>query len=177
MVQSIIEIYEYDKEWEEIFSSLKEVVIHSLGHLILDIEHVGSTAVPGLGAKPILDIDVVIQDHDVLPDVIQELEILGYHHQPEWSFEGREAFGRKDLLTPWDGSKTEWMDHHLYVCNKESEELSRHIAFRNYLRNNRAAVMKYDKLKRTLAKEMNNRAAYTSGKTEFINKVLEKTKG
>jgi GrpB-like predicted nucleotidyltransferase (UPF0157 family) len=98
--------------------------------------HVGSTSVKGLGAKPILDIDVVIEDYSVLPAVINKLEKIGYYYQKNWSFEGREAFGRKDKFVPWDGKNTNWMEQDLYVCNKDSTELARHLLFRNYLRNN-----------------------------------------
>nr|WP_167395975.1 hypothetical protein [Lysinibacillus parviboronicapiens] len=52
-----------------------------------------------------------------------------YFHQEVWSFEGREAFGRKDVSTPWDGKGTQWVEHHLYVCHKDSKELATHLAF------------------------------------------------
>ncbi len=61
------------------------------------------------------------------------LEQIGYFRQEEWSFEDRETFGRNDISTPWDGEGTQWMEHHLYVCNKNSEELAKHLAFRDYL--------------------------------------------
>ncbi len=89
-----------DERWAEIFQQIKRILTMSLHNLIIDIEHVGSTSVQGLAAKPILDIDIVIESYDVFPNIILELEKIGYFHQEEWSFEGREAFGRKDILTP-----------------------------------------------------------------------------
>lgn len=172
--QSRIEIVEYDEKWAKAFRLLEEILQNTLEDLIICIEHVGSTSVKGLGAKPILDIDIVIEDYHVLPAVTSGLEKIGYFHQQNWSFKGREAFGRRDSLVPWDGRKTNWIEHHLYVCHKNSKELASHIAFRNYLRNNPDAVNEYVQLKKSLAKTAKDRTAYTDGKTNFINKILEK---
>jgi GrpB-like predicted nucleotidyltransferase (UPF0157 family) len=172
-----IEIVQYDESWAETFKSIKEVISNSLSGLIIDIEHVGSTSIIGLAAKPIIDIDIVIEDYYVFPDVITGLEKLGYFHQEEWSFKGREAFGRKDELTPWDGKDTQWMEHHLYVCNKDSDELARHLAFRDYLRKNQEAVIEYENIKKTLANTVKERSSYTSGKTEFVSEILKKAMG
>lgn len=172
--QSGIEISTYDEKWVKYFLLLEDVLKNTLGDLIIRIEHVGSTSVIGLGAKPILDIDVVIEDYSVFSTIIKGLEKIGYYHQEKWSFEGREAFGRKDTLVPWDGKNTNWIDHHLYVCNKDSKELAKHLAFRNYLRNNPVAVAEYEHLKRDLAKRAIDRATYSEGKTKFVNKIFEK---
>ncbi|MCA0170912.1 GrpB family protein [Bacillus sp. RAR_GA_16] len=172
---SKIVIYEYDEQWAEIFRSLKQVIEFTLTNLIIKVEHVGSTAVKGLGAKPILDIDLVIKSDDDLPAVSKGLQKIGYFHQEEWSYEGREAFGRKDQFTPWDGNHTNWMDHHVYVCTQDSKELARHLAFRDYLRSDPDAVAKYDRVKRNLANMAKNRADYTMGKTNFITMILERT--
>lgn len=151
------------------------MISNSLSGLIIDIEHVGSTSIIGLAAKPILDIDIVIENYSVFPKVIRGLKKIGYFYQEEWSFRGREAFGRKDELTPWDGKDTQWMEHHLYVCNKDSEELARHLAFRDYLRNNQEAVIEYEIIKKTLANSVKNRTSYTKGKTEFVSNTLKKS--
>ncbi|MFJ8065610.1 GrpB family protein [Psychrobacillus sp. NPDC096426] len=174
MTHSDIVVSKFDERWSEIFQSMKQVLSKYLNDLIIDIEHVGSTSVQGLGAKPILDIDIVIENYDVFPHVIQGLENIGYFHQEEWSFYGREAFGRKDVYTPWDGNSTRWMEHHLYVCNKDSKELARHLVFRDYLRNNPQVVIEYENLKRNLANTVKDRTSYTLGKTEFISMILEK---
>ncbi|MFJ7978060.1 GrpB family protein [Peribacillus sp. NPDC096379] len=172
-----IEIFPYDEKWEKTFQSIEDVLKSNLGDLIICVEHVGSTSVKGLRAKPILDIDVVIEDYSVLPAVIKSLQKIGYYHQENWSFEGREAFGRKDKLVPWDGKNPNWMEHHLYVCNKDSTELARHLLFRNYLRNNPEAVAEYEQLKNDLAMTAKDRANYTESKTKFVTKILEKAIG
>ncbi|ERI10782.1 hypothetical protein HMPREF0083_01111 [Aneurinibacillus aneurinilyticus ATCC 12856] len=66
------------------------------------------------------------------------------------------------------------MEHHLYVCNKNSKELAKHLVFRDYLRNNPQVVIEYENIKRHLADTVKDRKSYTLGKTEFINKILEK---
>jgi GrpB-like predicted nucleotidyltransferase (UPF0157 family) len=173
-VSQIVEIENYKEHWESEFHELRDVIENEIGQFILSVEHVGSTAVKGLGAKPILDIDIVVEDYSVLSAVIQGLEKIGYFHQENWSFKGREAFGRIETSVPWNKKNTIWMEHHLYVCNKDSEELARHMAFRNYLREHPEAVIEYDQLKRNLANIIKDRTAYTLGKTNFVNKILEK---
>ena len=172
--QSGIEIIDYDDKWEDCFLAIKDVIKATLGDLIIGVEHVGSTSVKGLGAKPILDIDVIIDNYNFLPAVVKGLKVLGYYHQQEWNFMGREAFGRKDLSVPWKDRCTYWMEHHLYVCDKNSEELARHLAFRNHLRSNSGAACEYTRLKKELARTAADRTAYTNGKTAFINEILNK---
>ncbi|WP_064093323.1 GrpB family protein [Rossellomorea aquimaris] len=174
MTLSGIVIAEFDEEWTVKFQLIKQVLNSSLNDLIIGIEHVGSTSVQGLGGKPILDIDIVIENYDGFPQVVKELELIGYYHQKEWSFQGREAFGRKDNTTPWDGKGTQWVEHHLYVCNKYSKELARHIAFRDYLRSNPQAISEYETIKMKLVNTAKERTSYTEGKSEFINNVLRK---
>lgn len=77
-------------------------------------------------------------------------------------------------MVPWNRRNTDWIEHHLYVCNKDSSELARHLAFRDYLRNNSEAVAEYEQLKNNLAKTAKDRTTYTEGKTKFVKKILEK---
>lgn len=169
-----IEIFEYDKEWVIIFLELENVLKETLGDLILRIEHVGSTSVRGLGAKPIIDIDIVIDSNNKLTEVINHLTSLGYIHEGDLGVEGREAFARKDEYVPWIKEQKSWMKHHLYVCTKDSDQLKKHIKFRDYLRNHPEAVIEYEKLKKELAKNAKSRLEYTDGKSEFILRILNK---
>ncbi|WP_142383763.1 GrpB family protein [Peribacillus deserti] len=132
----------------------------------------GSTAVEGLSEKPVVDIDIVISKDELLPCVIQKLEKIGYFHQPEWSIEGGEAFGRRDSCTPWDGLGTKWMEHHLYVCPLCSPELARHIPSGTICVNIRRQPLNMTAFKRNLAATAKDRTAYTSGKSEFILNIL-----
>ncbi|HDR7517328.1 GrpB family protein [Bacillus mobilis] len=169
-----ITIEEYNIKWESEFYRLQSLINNVIKEFVLSIEHVGSTSVKGLVSKPILDIDIVIEECKIFPEVVKRLETIGYYHQADWSFKGRDTFGRKDAFVPWSEENTVWMEHHLYVCDKNSEELRRHIAFRNYLREHEDVAVEYGRLKEELARESKNRSSYSEGKTAFITNILEK---
>ena len=116
----------YNPEWKSDFEKIKKEIEVALGELAERIEHVGSTSVEGLSAKPCIDIDVVIKDYSVFQDVVEKLGEIGYIHEGNLGIEGREAFKYFH--------KAHLREHHLYVCPKESEELRRHIVFRDFLR-------------------------------------------
>lgn len=85
-------VFPYDKAWKDNFNTIRGELAAALGDLTLRIEHVGSTSVPGLSAKPIIDIDVVIRDYSVFPEAAEALERIGYWHEAflekerkEWS--------------------------------------------------------------------------------------------
>ena len=159
------------------FEALQQVYQTTLGGLILQIEHIGSTAVPHLEAKPILDIDLVIQDEDVLPQVIARLQMLGYVHQGDQGIPQREVFKRLDSVVPHVSPRRQWMPHHLYVCPAQSEELRRHIAFRDALRARADWRQEYEKIKQGIAARADgDRKTYARIKeTEcrvFVQRVL-----
>ena len=133
----------YDKAWKSDFEEIKREIESVIGDLIVGVEHVGSTSVEGLSAKPIIDIDVVIKDYSVFAAVVQKLETIGYIHEGNLGIKDREAFKYQN--------KPHLQKHHLYVCPQYSEELHRHVTFRDYLKNNREAVRKYSLVKETAA--------------------------
>ena len=133
----------YDVAWESAFEAIKAEIQTALGDLMLGIEHVGSTSVKGMSAKPCIDIDVVIRDYSVFDAVVQKLDAIGYIHEGDLGIQDREAFKYAD--------KPHLMTHHLYVCPRDSEELHRHIVFRDFLRKNPEAVKKYSRVKETAA--------------------------
>jgi GrpB-like predicted nucleotidyltransferase (UPF0157 family) len=166
----------YDPEWPRIFEALREVYLNALGELAIAIEHVGSTSVSGLAAKPIIDIDVVIQSRDELPSVVQRLALLGYRHQGDLGVPGREAFARDGADdVPRDGSGRRWPAHNLYVCALNCSELRRQLMFRDWLRGNPAVAAEYGMLKRRLADiYSDDRESYTDAKTDFIEAALKR---
>ncbi|WP_260989779.1 GrpB family protein [Paenibacillus xylanexedens] len=175
--QKTVVIEEYNQEWPKAFDIIKSILSDKLSSLTLRIEHVGSTSVPDLAAKPIIDIDVVIESMEYLPGVIKKLDELGYVHEGDLGIMNREAFARKDVYVPYSSEGDVKHEHHLYVCNRESEELQRHIMFRDILRKHPLLVSEYTNLKNQLSDEFrNNRKAYTEGKTEFITKILNEYK-
>ena len=158
-------IEDYDPRWPEQFEVLGRRIATALGPLASAVEHVGSTAVPGLAAKPILYIDGLLHAAADLPEAIQHLGTLGYEHRGDLGVPGREAF-----RPPPDD-----IPHHLYVLGPESREYIRHITFRNHLRRNPQDALDYERLKRALAREYrNNREVYNRAKTEFVEAILRK---
>ncbi len=139
MITKHVVVEPYDESWKQNFSDIKAELLDALGELALRIEHVGSTSVPGLSAKPIIDIDIVIKDYSVFDEVVSALGKIGYRHEGNLGIEGREAF-------KYDG-KEHLKPHHLYVCPEDSPELRRHLAFRDYLRSNKKAVSEYSRIK------------------------------
>ena len=133
----------YDEAWKIAFEEIKKEIEGAIGDLIIGIEHVGSTSVEGLSAKPFIDIDVVIKDYSVFATVVNKLETIGYIHEGDLGIKDREAFKYSN--------KPHLQKHHLYVCPQDSKELYRHITFRNFLRNNAEAVKQYSLAKETAA--------------------------
>lgn len=166
----------YDAAWASEFAELRTVYINSLGDLVLRIEHVGSTAVPDLLAKPILDIDIVIQDYSVFSEIVGALESLGYEHRGDLGIFQREVFKPKGAAAPIGVART-FMSHHLYVCPESSPELRRHIRFRDVLRARPDLRREYETIKLDIAHRVgNDRRRYAEIKEmecrEFIERVL-----
>ena len=114
----------HNSEWAAEFAAIRDVYMNSLGKLILRIEHVGSTAVPDLLAKPILDIDIVMPGYDVFPDIVTRLQTLGYAHNGDQGIKEREVFNSLDATAPYTSPPRHWMTHHLYVCPANSRAAS-----------------------------------------------------
>jgi GrpB-like predicted nucleotidyltransferase (UPF0157 family) len=169
-------IEEYNPGWSRTYEQLKLIYQACLQDLILAIEHVGSTSVVGLAAKPILDIDLVVADESAMEKVIIKLTSLGYQHRGNLGIAGREAFRRSSEKTPRSASQRDWIAHHLYACLKGSTPLRNHVLFRDYLRTHPAKVIEYAHLKKQLAALYpTNIDAYVAGKTGFITTCLKET--
>jgi GrpB-like predicted nucleotidyltransferase (UPF0157 family) len=158
-----VAICDYNPAWADRFADLSARIAASLPKIALRMEHVGSTAVPGLAAKPIIDMDVVLASSADLPRGIRLLTDLGYVHEGDLGVSGREAF-----RCPSGEAR-----HHLYVLIEGAAELSRHIAFRDALRADIALRDEYAQLNRLLAAQYSgDREAYTQGKSTFIEAVI-----
>ena len=164
MITNHVVVLPYDEQWRQDFLIIKTELANALAQLAIGIEHIGSTSVRGLSAKPIIDIDVVIEDYAVLGDVVSALGEIGYQHEGNLGIIGREAF-------KYDG-KEHLRKHHLYVCPEDSPELKRHIAFRDYLRTHPDAVREYSHIKEEGAKQYPyDIERYIAHKSPFIEKV------
>jgi GrpB-like predicted nucleotidyltransferase (UPF0157 family) len=158
-------IVEYSPDWAPQFEQIRALLLTTLGELALAVEHVGSTAVPGLAAKPIIDIDVVIARLDDIDAVKTALTAIGYAYSGEQGIAGRHAFKQ-----PADLPR-----HHCYVCAKDSAELLRHLSFRDALRHDPRLAANYAALKQELpATFRDDRLGYSEAKTAFVEAALRR---
>lgn len=166
---------DYNPAWKTQFDELDGVFNGALGSLAVRVDHVGSTSVPGLSAKPILDVVVVIEARAALPAAIERLAELGYEHEGDLGVPGREAFGPGDGSRPIVVPRRTWPRHHLYVCEQLNAELARQLVFRDWLRGHPADARRYAVLKCELAElhpyDVN---AYADGKASFVGEILDK---
>ncbi len=157
-------VVDYDPRWPELFDALRAPIWRAVSDLALAIEHVGSTSVPGLAAKPVIDMDVVVRPAEVAT-CIERLTALGYEHLGDLGIPQREAF------EPPAGSPP----HHLYVCTEGSAGVANHLAVREYIRANASEARSYGELKKRLALEhTDDRDGYTIAKTDFLVAILRK---
>ncbi len=178
---NVMILQSHDPSWSQEFRWLEEAYQRSLGALVCRVEHVGSTAIEGIAAKPILDIDLVIASEEDFPAAKEGLERIGYHHNGDQGVPGREAFKQLDEGVPHSTKARRWMTHHLFVCVEGSRELDRHVTFRNYLNRHANAKAEYESLKREIESRSNgNRKVYATIKetegscTAFVEEILKK---
>ncbi len=159
---SQVVVVDYDPKWPELFQALTAPLRKVFAQVAVSIEHVGSTAVPGLAAKPVIDIDVVVLEHDV-SEAIARLGSLGYRHLGERGIPQREAFRRPPSSAV----------HHLYVCPLASAALANHLAVRDHLRSHPEEARAYGELKKQLAIDFAEDVdGYVEAKTEFLLRIL-----
>jgi GrpB-like predicted nucleotidyltransferase (UPF0157 family) len=160
--QKII-VEDYNPEWANHFEELRRKIWGSVSDVALSIEHVGSTSVVGLAAKPIIDIDIVISSQQQLAAVIQRLQSLGYEHRGNLGIEGREAFRAPEGT----------VRHNLYVCLQGCTAFKNHLLLRDRLRKDAKARAQYGELKKSLALRFRDSIDdYVEGKTALILSLL-----
>jgi GrpB-like predicted nucleotidyltransferase (UPF0157 family) len=162
--KGFVKLLPHDEKWHELFADEKARILDAIGAFVVGIEHVGSTSVCGIAAKPILDIAIAIADKASGELSIAPLEKLGYVYRGENGIPGRFYF-RKGAPQ---------RTHHIHMLLADSKELRNHLAFRDYLRRNPSFAEEYDRLKKELAAEYpNDRERYLDGKTEFVERILK----
>lgn len=157
---------EYDPTWPAKFETEKKLIETTISSWISQgIHHVGSTAIPGLMAKPIIDIMVGVRSLEESRPCIELLEKLGYCYFPY----------KTDIMHWFCKPSPEHRTHHLYLIEPSNPEWNARLAFRDYLRENEAVRQEYQELKIELAKEFeNDREAYTKAKTSFVKETTAK---
>lgn len=167
----MIQIVPYDPTWPMRFEIEATCIRAAMGGLALRIEHVGSTAVPALAAKPVIDIQVSVASLESLDTHSAALAQLGYSHV---------ALGPFDSVYPFFQKPAAWPStHHLHLCVLGAAQERRHLAFRDYLCSHPSVAAEYVALKRELAAahdgaSLESRERYSLSKSEFVNSVLDR---
>lgn len=153
----------FDSQWSELFNKEKIAIKKVFGDEAIAIDHIGSTAITGMDAKPIIDILISAKDIQVIDQFNTQMERLGYIAKGEFNIPGRRFF-TKDT----DNVRT----HHVHTFQVGDPHLSRHLAFRDYMMTHPDDAIKYLQLKINLAKRFpNDIAAYCDGKDAFIKEI------
>ena len=160
-----VRIADYAPRWPDLFEQEAERLLRRVAHLVVDVQHVGSTAVPGQCAKPIIDIALAIESKEVIPSLSRSLGELGYIDRGDAGDEG----GYLLVLEPVPGVRT----IHVHIVDATDVQWRDYIGFRDLLRRNGDIREEYGRLKRNLAREHeDDRRSYTAAKHGFIRGLL-----
>jgi GrpB-like predicted nucleotidyltransferase (UPF0157 family) len=168
MPQRTLEVVAYDPRWPAAFAAEAERIRAVLGKLALRVDHNGSTSVPGLAAKPVIDIQVSVAELQPMDPYREPLQSIGYTHVPH----------PDDSCCPFFHRPREWPhSHHIHVVRAGDAEERRTLAFRDYLREHPDSAREYAQLKLLLADQFSaatfeSRQAYADAKTEFIERLI-----
>ncbi|MCD4802522.1 MAG: GrpB family protein [Anaerolineales bacterium] len=158
--QREVELVPHNPEWSQLAEEEAKRILEQLSVPVIGVYHIGSTSIPGIKAKPILDFVIEVEDLD---DIIRSTEMLGelgYISKGEYGIPGRQFF-TKDT----DGERS----HHLHVFQQGHPDIERHLVFRDFLRANPEAAQKYEIIKEKLAKRFPKESGnYTEAKSDFI---------
>lgn len=167
-MSTTVKLYDYNPNWEVQFTKEKRRILNALGDHVLGIEHIGSTSIQGLKAKPVIDILVGVCDLAELPQFVQPLLEIDFEYVPKPEWKDR-AFFRRGL---WRQGTC-----HLHICEIGSNEWKEKLLFRDYLRLHPEAAAEYASLKERLASKYEfDRSTYTKSKEPFIQTIIEKAK-
>ena len=160
----LVRVVPYREVWRERFALLKEKVETALKGIPVRIEHVGSTSVPGLAAKDVIDADVIPADWKQFPEIAARLASSGWRGRGDLGIPGREAFEASVRLP---------FAHHLYICRAGTSALENHLLLRNYLHTHPAEAARYGALKQKLAARFpEDVSRYCEEKSSLIAEML-----
>jgi GrpB-like predicted nucleotidyltransferase (UPF0157 family) len=159
-----VEVVPHDPRWRAAFAAEAQHVAAALGEIVVAIHHIGSTAIPGIYAKPVVDLLVEVRDLAALDGRSWAMEQLGYEVLGEYGIPGRRYFRKDDR----EGTRT----HNLHAFESGAGEVERHLAFRDYMIAHPADAQRYGELKRTLADaHPQSMDGYMDGKDGFIKEM------
>ena len=151
----------YNSEWQQLFAAEKKSLQAAVGDNVLDIQHVGSTSIPGMIAKPILDLGIAVDNFEAAFACVESIEKLGYIYRGENGIPRRHFFVKGNPRT-----------HHIHMLEIRSWDWQGHILFRDYLIGHSEVAQQYAQLKLQLFEQFNgDRNAYQAGKKNFIEQV------
>ncbi len=164
-----VKLKKHNFGWKKLYEKEKETLLKKIPNIILEISHGGSTVIPGIPAKPIIDIFVAVSYLNKAKNntLKKNLEKMGYEYYGE-------DRGNERILYTKGGSEIK--THHLHFVKKDGEEWKKHILIKEYFLKNPRVAQKYAKLKTSLAKKYpNDREKYTHGKDTFLKSIIKKT--
>ncbi len=165
IMKKTINVVPYNLQWPEVFASEAELIKQALGNNCITIHHIGSTSVPGLSAKPIIDMLPVVRDIREVDQAIKAMESLGYEAKGEYGIAFRRYFQkRKDVRT-----------HNVHVYQENDPEISRYLKFRDWMRSHPVDAEAYGKLKQELAVTSQDMLQYCNGKDAFVASIDTKS--
>lgn len=158
-----VEVVPYNPEWKQWFIELRDPIWEQIGDIVVDIVHVGSTSINGMSAKPVIDMDILVDTWDNFPELVERLSELGYTHVGDLGIKEREAFkeGKNPLYR-----------HNLYVCHIDSTAYRNHVLLKKHLNENPVDFQRYVDLKLYLAGLVIDVDEYCPSKTELILEFL-----
>jgi GrpB-like predicted nucleotidyltransferase (UPF0157 family) len=170
-------IADYDPVWPRLFEDERQRLHAAVGEWAIAIEHVGSTAVPGLAAKPIIDIGVALRSFEDALKCITPLFELGYQCLGEYGIPGR-IFFRKLTDAPLAGQTHSGVarTHHVHMYQQDHYEFVQQILFRDYIRSHPEVAREYERLKHRLAEEHSDMNEYAMAKSDFVQDILAKAR-
>ena len=164
--RGVVVLKPYNKVWNKAFEQEASLISEKISDYIIEIQHIGSTAIHGIVAKPIIDLAVAINSLSNIEKIIEPLNEIDFIHRGEQGIPGRHLFVKGD-----EDRRT----HHMHVMEKTNGEWRKHIVFRDYLISHPSVARKYGKLKMKLFKKHeHDREKYTDGKSDFIQKIVKK---
>lgn len=161
--RGLVSLSPHSEKWHRLYKIERDRLLDAIGDPSLKVEHIGSTSICGIAAKPVLDMMIGTAEYAPELPFVKNLEDLGYEYKGENWIPERHYFGKGSPRTV-----------HLNVVRHGGEFWLKHIAFRDLLKMSREAALEYERLKLSLADQFpNDRDAYTNGKAEFIAKILK----
>jgi len=166
-----VAIADYDPQWPRLYEEERRRILEVVGDIIVRIEHIGSTAVPNLGAKPTIDLMAAVNRLSAAEKCFEPLQRIGFEYQSghEASFPERRFFRK--------GDPPKEQHYHLHMVELASDFWKRHLLFRDYLRTHPEVAQEYCEFKKRLASKHGlDREGYTNAKTSFIESIVTKAK-